>query len=841
MAGSNEDCRFALFKSILNNMNNKSLYFILSIFFALFTANMTAQQTSSISGTILLTDNSPADNATVAIKGTKLGTATNNAGAYTIQNLKPGTYTLRITSVGLTTKERNITVNSGDALVENFILETSSESLNEVQIESNRINPFARKESQVVSKMPLKNLENPQVYTTISSELLKEQVVTNFDDALKNAPGLTQLWASTGRGGDGAGYFSLRGFPVQPTMINGLPGISTGNADPANIERIEVIKGPSGTLFGSSLISYGGLINVNTKRPYETFGGEISYSSGSYGLNRVTADVNIPLNAEEGLSMRVNTAYHTENSFQDAGFRKSFFFAPSFSYKVNDRLSFFVNTEFLKSEQTNPTMLFFDRGAPLRVTNPDEFGYNNKRSYTSNQLTISTPSFSLQGQMNYKINDSWTSQTVLSRSSSKSQGYYSYLYEGTQYYPAITEGTVFGRYMNYQDASTLTTDIQQNFIGDFKIGNLRNRIVAGLDYFTRTNADNGTSYIGNGAIYIGNDALDVVNNSVFGITNPANFITDGDSGNLTSAGTDALLASASINNSKVKQEVYSAYVSDVLNITPALSVMASLRADKFVNRGDVSSDTWEAQTAYSPKFGVVYQPILNKVSVFANYMNGFVNTAPATNITAAGTELVSFGPEHANQFEVGTKINLLNDRIYAVLSYYDIQVEDMIYTLYGAGTQETFNNGAQRNKGFEAEFVANPIKGLNIVAGYSYSDSVLNNGDTDFIGHRPESAGAMNTANLWASYRFSTGTLNGFGLGFGGNYSGENKIMNRTTPGAFTLPEYTVLNASVSYNATRYLLTLKVDNLTNEETYDGWSTIRPRNMRAVIANLTYRF
>ena len=58
--------------------------------------------------------------------------------------------------------------------------------------------------------------------------------------------------------GDGAGYYSLRGFAVQPTMINGLPGLTNGSLDPANIDKIEVIKGPSGTLFGSSLISYGG-------------------------------------------------------------------------------------------------------------------------------------------------------------------------------------------------------------------------------------------------------------------------------------------------------------------------------------------------------------------------------------------------------------------------------------------------------------------------------------------------------------------------------------------------------------------------------------------------------
>jgi iron complex outermembrane receptor protein len=124
----------------------------------------------------------------------------------------------------------------------------------------------------------------------------------------------------------------------------------------------------------------------------------------------------------------------------------------------------------MSAESTNPTMLFLDRNAPLRVKNTNELRYDSKRSYTSNELTLETPSFNLQAQLIYKLSEQWSSQTVLSRSHSRSKGY-SYLYETTQYIPAITDGVVFWRYFNHQNATSLTTDIQQNFIGDFKIGN----------------------------------------------------------------------------------------------------------------------------------------------------------------------------------------------------------------------------------------------------------------------------------------------------------------------------------------------------------------------------------
>jgi len=814
--------------------------FLSFCFFLLAATTISAQEKATIRGKISLSDKESPEGISLALKGTRFGTTTDEQGNYKLKNVKPGTYTLKVSYVGYTSTEKKITIKEGEELTENFQLISNSEELTEVVV-NGRKNHFARKENQQVSRLPLKNLENPQVYTTITGEVLKEQVVTNFDDALKNAPGITQLWASTGRGGDGAGYYSLRGFAVQPTMVNGLPGLTNGSLDPANIDRIEIIKGPSGTLFGSSLISYGGLINTTTKKPYKGFGAELNYTVGSYGLNRVTADINTSLNDKKSLNFRINSAYNKQNSFQDAGFRESFFVAPSLSYEVNDRLSFLVNTEFMSNETTNPTMLFLDRSNPLRVHNIAELKYDNKRSYTSNELTIKTPSYNIQGQMNYKISDQWNSQTVFSTSSSKSTGNYAYLYEGTAYQPKVEGGIVLNRFFNYQDNTNLTTDIQQNFIGDFKIGSLRNRLVVGFDYFKRTATDQSSGYFGNGSVYIGDNLASF--NAVFGPSN-------GDTGVLTKAASDAIVGNSPRNNNKTKQEVYSTYFSNVINFTPALSAMVSLRADRFINSGDVSTDADNYnQTAFSPKFGLVYQPIIDKVAVFANYMNGFTNVAPGANRVNGISTPKTFNPEQANQFEAGTKLNLFKDKVYATFSYYDIQVKDQVYVIETPSSdpanipnnQTSYQNGAQHNKGFEAEIVANPINGLNIVFGYSYNDAILTAGDPDFVNHRPESAGPQNLVNLWASYKFTQGFLRGFGVGFGGNYVGDNKIMNRKTSGTFTIPEYTALNSSLFYSAEKFTITVKANNLTNEQIYDGWSTIHPKDPRTFAASFTYRF
>ncbi|MFD2144597.1 TonB-dependent receptor plug domain-containing protein [Mucilaginibacter antarcticus] len=78
------------------------------------------------------------------------------------------------------------------------------------------------------------------------------------------------MWDATGRAGDGGGYFTLRGFPTQTRLRNGVSGLVTSTVDAVNIEKVEVIKGPSATLFGSTLTSFGGLINRVTKNLTKT-------------------------------------------------------------------------------------------------------------------------------------------------------------------------------------------------------------------------------------------------------------------------------------------------------------------------------------------------------------------------------------------------------------------------------------------------------------------------------------------------------------------------------------------------------------------------------------------
>lgn len=791
-------------------MNRQLVVFLLS-FFSMISF---AQNRGTVKGNIVNESGVPIPNASITVLKTTNGTSTNNLGEYSIPNLPYGNYTLRFSMVGYQKSETKITVNSEVTTVPVWVIKETVNELDDVVINEKKTNKFTKRVSATVSKMPLKDIENPQVYVSVPAELLKEQVVTNFNDALKNATGVTRLWESTGRGGDGAQYFSMRGFSVQPSMLNGLPYINNGTLDLANTESIEVIKGPSGTLYGSSLISYGGLINVVTKKPYETFGGELAYNAGTYGLNRITADVNTPLGKNNDVFFRVNAAYTTNDSFQDAGFSKSLFVAPSITYKASDRLTFMINTEFFSSEGSYAPMLFLNRNLPLSFNSIDLFDKNYKNSFTSNDLSIKNPNFSLQAQMLYKISDSWTSQTALSRSTSKSDGYYSYLFDRGN-------GNEFDRYITKLNAESFGTDIQQNFIGDFKIAGLRNRMVVGLDYYNSIMKDNSTGWVGLGFVSL---------------------VDGSDTGNTTRPSVDNALAASPVTKSTAETETYAAYISDVINITPTLSAMGSLRVDHFV--GQVDNEK-KGQTALSPKFGLLYQPLKDKLSVFANYMNGFKNILPQaiTNQTTQEREgYRTFDPEKANQMEFGVKSSFFNNKLSATVSYYDIKVSNIVMNV-GNGPATYTQGGEVTSKGVEVSVVANPVEGLNLIAGFSKNDSeVTKDLDTaGYIGMRPESAGPETLVNFWANYTFNEGSIKGFGFGFGGNYASEQKTLNRSNIGTFSLPSYTIVNSSLSYSTEKFHIILKMNNITNEKYYSGWSTVSPQALRSITAGLTYKF
>lgn len=756
---------------------------------------------NTIQGVITTSDGHPASNVTVRLKEISKGTVTNQSGEFLFKNIANGRFQLEISMVGFQTIRQTVSMENGKSVVLQIVLKTSSQKLEEVVVSSGG-NRFAKKESEDVSKLPLRNLENPQVYSVVGKELMKEQVITDYNSAFKNIPGAgVPIVYNQGRSSA-----LSRGFTTANLVRNGVGSFVYTNVDPANLERIEVIKGPSATLFGSTLSSYGGLFNRVTKKPFESFKGEVSYSGGSRDLNRLTLDINTPLNKQKTALFRFNGAAHTERSFQDAGFSKNFLLAPSFSYKANDRLTFSLDAEMSGYKATSPIrMNTYTKGKAHSVA---DMGVPYKLSFADNSIYYTSQQLNIFGQIKYKLSDKWTSQTVASWTRSASEGYTTQL--------NVVSDSTLSQAVTSQTYPYHGLDIQQNFIGDFHIGNMRNRLVIGADFY-RLRASR-------------NDAT---------ISMPAvNFRTPppGYNGfNREKVGPLFNKVPFTIFDSN-RENTYSAYFSDVINITEQLLVMASLRVDDYHNLGvyypgkDSTAGAFQ-QTALSPKFGAVYQIIKNRLSLFANYMNGFQNQS--------GTDFNgnTFKPQQANQIEGGAKLDLFNEKLNATFSYYNISVTNSTYDDPAHGGYQ-LQDGTQVSKGFEAEVIANPLAGLNIIAGYTYNESKMDKASPKLQGLRPSAAGPATMANLWISYRLVKGAVKGLGLAFGGNY-GSQSYQTNTSTFAFTIPAYTILDASVFYDRKKYRIGLKVDNLTNEK---YWSNrLAAQSPTRVTGNVTVKF
>ena len=271
------------------------------------------------------------------------------------------------------------------------------------------INATLKKDSEYVNKMPLKSIENPQLFSTVDKIFFENQMIYSVDDAYRNVTGIQKMWGATNRAGDGGSYISLRGFTSNNSLRDGLVAPVTTSIDAVNVEKLEVLKGPSATLYGSNMTSYGGAVNRITKKPFNTFGGSISLIGGSYNYYRAQADVNAPLTNDKKLMFRVNTAYTNTGTFQKTDAKNTYTaFTPSLLYKVNDKLTLSVAFEMFDTKAAPEQSFFYLSKATTGVDNMkdlERLGLDYKQSYYGEGLYTKAEVRNVFGQVNYKINN----------------------------------------------------------------------------------------------------------------------------------------------------------------------------------------------------------------------------------------------------------------------------------------------------------------------------------------------------------------------------------------------------------------------------------------------------
>ncbi|OPB89586.1 TonB-dependent receptor [Elizabethkingia miricola] len=799
--------------TIQNIITDRIQPFLIMLFSVLSLIGIDAQTTQgSLTGKVTMVDGEPLTSISVSLLDTDRQTLTDDAGIYKFGNLNAGQYTIKLQILGSKEVRLPVEVKAGENTQLDYQLTKENiMAIQEVVIMKNT-NRFSKKESVYVARLPLKNMENPQVYNTVTKELFQEQVAVDLGSISKNVPGAgVPMIANQGRV-----TFRSRGFETEPNARNGVAGAAFSVIDPVNLERIEAIKGPSATLFGKSVASsYGGVYNRVTKKPYNDFGGEVGYVGGSWNYNRLTLDVNTPVNKDRTALFRLNAAGTYEKSFQDLGFTNSLAIAPSFSYQITDRMSLLLDVEFNQAKGTS-VVRFNPYTGSNKTQSIADMKFPYYKNFLSDDLAYETQMMNIFAQLNYKISDKWTSQTIISRARSTINGYISAI-------NGKTDSTASAQVM-VGTTSFIATNIQQNFIGDFHIGRFRNRMVIGLDYYNNSNHFDRYH----------------TNTKTFNFVHPsADFRVNRNT-------IDALTATSAVRKENNGDNTYAAYVSNVFNINDQLMVMASLRIDRFQFKGVYDITTGEikgglsnsgvqagpyGQTAFSPKLGIVYEVLKNKLSLFGNYMNGF------NNVSGVDINGNSFRPEYANQLEFGVKTDLFNHKLVGTLSYYNIRVDNVLRT-NPDDINYSIQDGTQLSKGMEAEITVNPFDGLNIVAGYAYNDSKYSKANPAVNGLRPALSGPANMFNYWISYRIPQGKLKGLGIGTGANM-GSSSYQTNTQTAKVIIPSYKMFDIGIFYDQPKYRVGLKFDNITNEK---AWSVrLTPQAPARFLGSVSLKF
>jgi iron complex outermembrane receptor protein len=636
---------------------------------------------------------------------------------------------------------------------------------------------------------PLRDI--PASIQVVPQQIIEDQQATRLIDVLQNVPGVAQAGVSPRTFSN---VFTIRGFNASGNiLINGLPdpnaqAVSFG----ANIERVEVLKGPASVLFGQGQL--GGAVNLVTKQPLSEPFYSIDASIGSYGFYRGAVDLSGPLNQERTVLYRLNASAQTTESFIDFYEQQRYLLAPVLSWQISDRTQLTLEAEYSRIEGP------FDFGIPAEgsvLPNPNGEISRNRFVSEPDIDNSQNRAFRVGFDLNHRFSDNWQMRSVFRTSLLR--------LDREIVFPESLEddGRTLNRGFSRQDYNDNIYNLDTYFTGQLTTGSIQHELVAGINLF-RQDTDN-INLLGSIA------PLDVFN-PVYG------------------ASPSAVETSSDLTN---RTQQLGVYVQDLVSLTDNLKILLGGRFDiasqDFENFTD-SIEDFSQEEAFSPRVGIVYQPI-EPISLYASYSRSFQQ---ATSVfSPAEAE-----PERGTQYEVGVKADL-SDRLSATLAFYDL-TRSNLPTPDPDNPGFSIQVGEQRSRGIEFDVSGEILPGWNIIAGYAYTDARIIE-DNDFeVGNRlnnvPEHA-----ANLWTTYEIQSGTLQGLGFGVGVFFIGDRQGDLANT---FELPGYTRTDAVIFYNRDRFRAALNFRNLFNTDYFisaQSRARVFPGEPLTVVGSLAWEF
>lgn len=790
----------------------KKLYIF--ILFLLASASAFAQN-GRISGQILSSDGQPAEQVSVGIKGTARGAVSDNQGKFTIERVKPGSYTLLVSFVGLATQEKDVEVAPGETVSVSFTLSESANELQEVIVKSGT----TYKSDQFSSSMKLLTpiLETPQNVQVVTAKVLADQQVISMSDGLiRNVSGAVRLehW------GDMYANISMRGSQIQAfrngfNVVNSYWGPLT--EDMSFVDHIEFVKGPAGFMLANGDPS--GLYNVVTKKPTGQNKGEVSFSLGSFDFYRATVDLDGKLSKNNKFLYRLNLAAQNKGSFRPYEHNNRYSIAPVISYQIDDKTK-------LTAEYTLQYANMSDVGS-FYVFSPD--GYATlPRDFTTLSPGLAPTKIRDQSvfvNLQHQLNADWKITAQV--------GYFNYRLNGSSMWPrAVNPDGKLIRGVGIWDAKSEMTLGQVFVNGDVKTGTVRHRILGGIDVGSKNYfADWSQSF-----------PLDSAG-AEFDPKNP--YYGTPVMGYPVFDRTLNLEARAAAGGGIQDQSYTGLYLQDELGFLDNRIRLTLAGRYTSVKQSAFGGADEEAKR-FTPRVGLSVS-LTKNTSVYALYDQAFI---PQSGRLASGT----VKPITGNNTELGVKRDWAEGRWNTTLAFYRILKNNELTADPNAGPNSGLSIvlGQKRAQGVEFDLRGTIVNGLNLTANYAYTISEVTKvaeGVTDVKVGDLVPGYAKHTTNAWLSYKVQHGSLKGSGVSGGFTYLAGRATTNwSTTNSSLNQPDYFKLDGGVFWEKNNIRLTANVFNILDKYLYSGgyydwlkayyWQADPPRNYRL---SVTYKF
>jgi catecholate siderophore receptor len=647
--------------------------------------------------------------------------------------------------------------------------------LHEIEVKDSVTKTYLKKRTNTATKTDTRIRDIPQSISIITEEQIKDQSILGLTDAIKYSPG---VMAGQGEGNRDSVWF--RGNQsTSDLFIDGVRDDVQYYRDLYNIDRVEVLMGPNGMIFGRGGV--GGVINRVVKEAYWEGKNEFRVQGGSYEHKRSSIDLNNQIN--ETLAVRVNAMIEDSGSFRQDVESERKAINPTFTFKPSYKTKIIMGMEYFNDKRTS------DRGIPSVANGLQSYAYATNRSTFFGNASQS-PNEAIVKNGYAIIEHAFDNGFSLKNHTrfSDYDKYYQNVYANSQ---VRLDGTVTidGYYDNTQRQNFFNqTDLTYNL----KIGSISHRLLAGVEIGFQENENYRILAIPNSSIAASSPFASLAFNS----SRDRNTSTD-------------------ISNQAI-------YIQDQIYLNEQYQIIAGLRYDQFKTKfNDIKNSSNSANVNdqfLSPRVGLVYKPI-EPVSIYTNYSLSYL---PRTGeqLTSLTFSNKSFDPEKFTNIEFGLKYDLLQS--FSISSaIYRLERSKMAIT-DPSNSSNTIIVDGQVTKGFELGVAGKLFDAYSMYGGYTYQDAEITKtqgtGSSQItsgtsLGHVPK-----HTFSLWNKYEFNETWSAALGI----ISRSDMYAATPTSSAAVNLPGYARLDAAVFANINKQTkLQLNIENILDKTYYQS--------------------